>query len=108
MSRATRWLSARRPPAPALLSERLDMALGSVSPVPKRTDDLLLGAGELLLGQLLRGGCASRAAAHDLLTIDALVTYAFEAAIEDDPSRVADKAAAAMRRIAAIGLEAAK
>ena len=108
MSRATRWLTVRRPPAPPLLTERLEMALGSVSPVPERTDDLLLGAGELLLGQLLRGACASRAAAHDLLTIDALVTYAFEAAIEDGPSGVEDKAAAAMRRIAAIGLEAAE
>ena len=108
MSRATRWLSARRPPAPALLSERLVAALGSVLPVPDRTDDLLLGAGELLLAQLLRGGCASRAAAHDLLTVDALVTYAFEASIEENPSNVEAKAAAAMRRIAAIGLEAAK
>jgi hypothetical protein len=107
MSRARVWLSARRPPAPVELLQRLEMALGSVSPVPERTDDLLLGAGELLLAELLRGGCATRAAAHDLLTVDALVTYAFEATSEYDPSSVEERAAAAMRRIAAIGLEAA-
>jgi hypothetical protein len=107
MSAARAWLSARRPPAPALLAERLELALGSVSPVPHRTDDLLLDAGELLLARLLLGGCATRAAAHDLLTIDALVTYAFEAATEDDPSSVEDRAAAAMRRIAKLGLEGA-
>ena len=107
MSAATAWLSARRPAAPAFLAERLELALGDVSPVPERTDDLLLDAGELLLARLLRGGCATRAAAHDLLTIDALVTYAFEAATEDDPSSVEDRAAAAMRRIAKLGLEGA-
>jgi hypothetical protein len=107
MNRAAGWLSARRPPAPVLLSDRLEIALGRVSPVPARTDDLLLAAGELLLARLLHGGCATRAAAHDLLTIDALVTYAFEAATEDDPSSVGERAAAAMRRIAATGLEAA-
>lgn len=108
MSRARAWLSARRPPAPVALFERLELALGNVSPVPERTDDLLVGAGELLLAKLLRGGCATRAAAHDLLAIDALVTYAFEAGSEHDPSSVEERAAGAMRRIAAIGLEAAQ
>jgi hypothetical protein len=107
MSAASAWLSARRPAAPALLAERLKQALGNVSPIPERIDEVLLGAGELLLARLLRGGCATRAAAHDLLTIDALVTYAFEAATEDDPSSVEDRAAAAMRRIAKLGLEGA-
>ena len=107
MSRARGWLSARTPAAPELLADRLVRALGNVSPAPERIDNLLLGAGELLLAQLLRGGCATRAAAHDLLAIDALVTYAFEAATEDDPSGVEHVAAASMRRIAAIGLEAA-
>ena len=106
MSTAKAWLLARTPPPPALLAERLDMALGGLLPVPERTDELFLGASELLLSRLLRDGCATRAAAHDLLTIDALVTYAFEAAAEDDPATVEALAAMAMRRIAALGLEA--
>jgi len=52
-----------------------------------------------LLDELLQGECTSRASAIDLLVVDALVTYAFEVA-SSDPSRVTERAADAMRRIA--------
>ncbi len=66
--------------------------------------DLYLSAGEELLTELLRDGCASRDSALDLLTADALVTYAFEAA-SADPERLDGCAQRAMVRIAALGGE---
>ena len=57
---------------------------------------------ERLVGGLLAGDCTSRDCALDLLTADALVTYAFEAA-EQSPGDLVPRAAAAMRRIAALG-----
>jgi hypothetical protein len=60
-----------------------------------------LEAGELLLQQLLASGSTSRASAVDLLTVDALVTYAFEVATTV-PSSFLERASAAMRRIASV------
>lgn len=63
--------------------------------------DVCLEAGERLLASLLHSGSTSRATALDLLAVDSLVTFAFQAAA-DDPSRIEPRAAAAMRRIAAL------
>jgi hypothetical protein len=48
---------------------------------------------------LLASGSTSRATALDLLAVDALVTYAFQAGA-DDPARLEERAARAMARIA--------
>jgi hypothetical protein len=60
-----------------------------------------LDAGERLLDALLNAGTTSRATALDLLAVDALITYAFQAAA-DDPARLEQRAAMAMARIAAL------
>jgi len=68
------------------------------------TDELpavCLAAGEQLLARLLDSGSTSRETALDLLTVDALVTYAFEVAA-DEPSLFLERAANAMNRIASI------
>lgn len=98
------WLDARDPAAPVPLAERVSRALGTLPGAREDGATRLLEAGELLLEQLLRDGCATRDAAQDLLTADALVTYAFEAAAESQPASLAVDAARAMRRIATLGL----
>lgn len=97
------WLDARRPEPPAALRARIDAALGR--DLHGNTDDLaetLLDAGERLVRSLLDENATSRGSAIDLLAADALVTYAFEAASER-PADLAQRAATAMARIAALG-----
>ena len=98
------WLDTRDPAAPIPLAERIADALGSATASRNDGGPRLLAAAEVLLARLLRDGCATRDAAHDLLTADALVTYAFEAAAESQPGTLGDSAADAMRRIAALGV----
>jgi hypothetical protein len=50
---------------------------------------------------LLGDGCLTRASALDLLAVDAIVTYAFEAAA-DEPGRLERRASDALARIAAL------
>ena len=69
--------------------------------IPGETAESYLAAGELLLTGLLSADCTSRDCALDLLTADALVTYAFELAA-DDPSRITERAQRAMARLAAL------
>lgn len=99
---AGEWVAAHGEQPPAALRERLDAILrsdaaGSSAPV----SDALLHAGQSLLGTILRSDCTHRDAALDLLTADALVTYAFEAAA-DDPASLDAHAVAAMRAISAL------
>ena len=98
-----RWLDARRPVPPPVLRARIDAALGDE--LGREVEDLaetFLVAAEELVSSLLGDGARTRGAALDLLAADALVTYAFEAASER-PQELADRAAGAMRRIAALG-----
>jgi hypothetical protein len=101
------WLAARGEAAPASLRPRLFAAVAAVQPPDAGSlADRSCRAGETLLAKLLVEGCASRSAAPDLLSADALVTYAFEAAAEDEGESAASierRAAAAMARIAALG-----
>lgn len=96
------WVAAHAEQPPAALRARLDGVLGSDS---VGADDAvataLLQAGQALLASILRSGSTQRDAALDLLTADALVTYAFEAAA-DDPASLDGRAADAMRAIAAV------
>lgn len=59
-----------------------------------------VAAAEGLLADLLTRPSAGRESALDLLTVDALITYAFEAAAVD-ANTLPSRADAAMRRLAA-------
>ncbi len=63
---------------------------------------LCLDAADDLLGELLARSSAGRESALDLLTVDALVTYAFEAAADSPESLPAACATDAMTRLAAV------
>lgn len=63
--------------------------------------DALLDASATAMAEVLRGGCLTRQAGLDLLAVDALVTYAFEAAA-DDPEQLVARTSAALSRIAAL------
>ena len=104
------WLDRRAEPAPASLRPRLADAVRAAADVSGSSlVELSSRAGEQLLARLLVGGCARRSAAPDLLAADALVTYAFEAAAEDESQgarAIGASAEDAMIRIAALGTEA--
>ena len=96
------WLARLEPAPPAALHARLSVLLAGAASRPVReVPEACLEAGEELLDALLASGSTSRASALDLLAIDALVTYAFQAAA-DDPARLEERAAQAMARIAAL------
>ena len=97
------WLRTRAPQPPEALAVRLDAVLGeSLMLSSHQIPEVFLAAGERLVAELLRSNSTSRDSALDLLTADALVTYAFEAA-SDTPSAIEGRASAAMTRIAALG-----
>jgi hypothetical protein len=63
--------------------------------------DRLVDSSEAAMRRLLGDGCLTRESALDLLAVDALVTYAFEAAA-DEPAAIEDRAQRALARIAAL------
>lgn len=104
------WLRTRTPEAPPELRDAL------MHGVPQRlTADglrlvdggegdraaVLMDASDAALERVLSAGVEGRASALDLLSADAYVTYAFEAAA-DQAARVPALADEAMRRISAI------
>jgi hypothetical protein len=97
------WLARRTPIPPPALRARIHAELGDALLLDAREmPDACLRAAERLLEGLLRRGGTSRESAFDLLTADALVTYAFEAASES-PADLVARASAAMVRIASLG-----
>lgn len=98
------WLARRAEPIPATLQGRLAEALRELGApaAPRPVHETLLVAGEAMLARLLNHNRTTREAALDLLTADALVTYAFEAAAEAGVP-VAERAHRAMLQIAALG-----
>jgi hypothetical protein len=60
-----------------------------------------LAAAETLLGELLARPTTGRESALDLLAVDALVTYAFEAA-SSEPATLGARAGEAMIRLSAL------
>jgi hypothetical protein len=97
------WLAVRTPRPPVALHARIQEALAEVATQSAaEASDACLRAAERLLAELLRGDCTSRESAMDLLTADALVTYAFEAAA-DAPADLPARACAAIERIASLG-----
>jgi hypothetical protein len=100
------WLDARSPAPPEALRKRVNGLLtDSLARDAARTADVCLAAAERLLATLLAANSTTRESALDLLTADALVTYAFEAAGEA-PIDLTTRASDAMRRIASIGATA--
>jgi hypothetical protein len=96
------WLDARTPPPPPALAARLrDVLAPALGDGVARAPDVCLRVAEEMLAEQLASGATSRTSALDLLTIDALVTYAFEA-LGAHPDTLDARAADAMRRIAAI------
>lgn len=103
MTTVAEWLARREPPPPEPLLSRIHEALGGGADAPAHdAAALAAAAAERLLARLLGEDCATRAAAIELLTADALVTYAFEAAAEHRIAGMDDMAARAMQRIAAL------
>ena len=95
------WMRARTPVAPPRLSARIEEALGDRCDAPAaHAATACIDAANELLTELLARPSAGRESALDLLTVDALVTYAFEAAAAD-PDTLAARAAEAMRRLSA-------
>jgi hypothetical protein len=78
-----RWLDSRRPPPPPSLRLAMIEALSAAEPEPGPMADRLAAAG---LDALTRVAAAPsiRATAIPLLAADALITYACEAAIEEE------------------------
>ena len=87
------WLSARTPAAAATACGAAARVHGRAAErsAPRRHTNRLIDTAEALLADLLALGCAQRDRALDLLAIDALVTYAFEAAAES-PETLAARA----------------
>jgi hypothetical protein len=100
------WLSSREPALPAALADRLHASLAErMSDDAAHAYDALLDRAESLLGDLIAQGCAQRDRALELLAVDALVTYAFEAAA-DSPDTLAERATDAMSSIARLAVPA--
>ncbi|MDQ8158894.1 MAG: hypothetical protein P3B76_14030 [Gemmatimonadota bacterium] len=96
------WFAAIQPSPPEGLRVRLTGLLEPFAHQPvDRVPEACLEAGERLLGDLLASGSTSRETALDLLAVDALVTYAFQAAA-DAPDLMDRRAARALASIAAL------
>jgi hypothetical protein len=96
------WLAGLQPPPPPALMARLAELLAPHAAQPaSHVPDVCVESGERLLDALLASGSTSRGTALDLLAVDALMTYAFQAAA-DTPTDLEVRAARAMGRIAAL------
>jgi hypothetical protein len=110
---ARAWLDAHTDGVPPALAARMSDAasrvaslappLSPLSPVPSLASpiDPLIDGGMHALAEVLAATPMNRAQALDLLAADALVTCGFEAAASE-PARLPERAAAAMRSIAAL------
>ena len=94
------WLDGRTPAPPERLSARMREVLAlRLTADAAETPAGCVDAACALLRGLVATPDAGREAALDLLTVDALVTYACEAAA-DDPDRLTALAHDSIRRIA--------
>ena len=94
------WLRSRTPASPPPLAERIQ-AITAAHASDTATAESLLASAETAMTTLLRDGCLTREAALDLLAVDALVTFAFEAAA-DDPALIDERAHRALASIASL------
>ena len=92
------WLRDRTPAPPRRLAERIGEVLGDRAGRPAtEAYELCLDAAVALLRELLARP-TGRESALDLLTVDALVTYAFEASASE-PAKLKARAINAMSRL---------
>jgi hypothetical protein len=95
------WLASRTPEPPPALAARIQVAIaGRAERSTAETSLLLIESADAMLRDLLARNSEARDSALDLLTVDALVTYAFEAA-STDPRTLIERSEDAMRRLAA-------
>ena len=93
------WLDEHGGDSPPALAQRVrDAALAIPEAVDRTAPGAALEASLALLDSLLVNADLTRAGALGLLTADALITYAFEAAAED-PERLDALGEEAVRRI---------
>ena len=97
------WLRTRVPAPPAAMMTRVVEALGNHADRDEADASMaFLDAATELLEKLLQGGELGRDSAVDLLAVDALVTYAFEAAgASANIDQLDARATVAMTRLAA-------
>ena len=95
------WLSARVPAQPPALSRRIADLAAPFDAGPGGLADRCVAAAVAGLRRLLDAPQDSRAGALDLLAVDALVTYAFEAASEE-PERIPALASQALHQLSAL------
>ena len=96
------WLAGRAPEPPLRLRTRINEVLASRrASSDSEVATCCMDAACELLGSLVERPEAGREAALDLLTVDALVTYAFEA-LAGDPQRLGRFARESMQRLAAV------
>lgn len=99
------WLTERESLPPERLLHSIEVALGARLQASRaEVSERCLEAAECLLCDLLRRATTGRDSALDLLTVDALVTYAFEAAAEN-PATLETRAHDAAQRLAAVTSE---
>lgn len=94
------WLETRTPAPPPRLLHRIVEVLGP-SGNTEATSTALLDAAERLLRELTSQPTLGRDSALDLLTVDALVTYAFEY-VAATPEGLLDATNHAIERLGAI------
>ena len=100
------WLTRRTPAPPENLAKAIRAALQAANvPTANPTPTELLETAQSLLQRVLETECSGREAALDLLTADALVTYALELASEA-PDTSGDFAVRAMKQLAGLDLGA--
>jgi hypothetical protein len=80
------WLAARRPVPPAALADRVTDLVTRAGSEADDHPTTCIRAAVAALERLVRERDAGRGSALDLLAIDALVTYAFEAAADTPES----------------------
>jgi hypothetical protein len=96
------WLRDREPAPPARLAARIETAIGARRAEPaSNTAEVCLAACESLLADVAGRTSQGRESALDLLTADALATYALEAATQA-PAMLEARALDAMKRLTAI------
>jgi hypothetical protein len=97
------WLDTRAPAQDPSLARRIRELASAAKPDESIADGCLRAAAQAL-ARLVDGDASSRASALDLLAVDALVTYAFEAAAET-PDRLAALADGAMHRLSLVAAD---
>jgi hypothetical protein len=98
------WLANRRPAPPSALASRVAEALSErLNDDASGMFDYAIDAAISILAEVVVRPTAGRECALDLLTADALTTYAFEAAAAE-PEQLVGRADDAMRRLAGIGV----